>query len=210
MSNIPDSTSKKISGIPDLDSLAWREPWASGKSVYCLFPLKDRGHTREYSQIISTSRWVKKVELYTSMLTCISQDGNDLIILETEDSTIQPALLALLVLRSEQQMPLRAYCEERFRITVILGPGSALGEKGKRRGQIGKNISERSKPRAIFFFFFANADFFPFSPQCGSWSQARLQSNRENREHQKYFWNVIVLWEKTQSGVRKLNGKQER
>ena len=32
--------------------------------------------TREYSQIISTSRWVKKVELYTSMLTCISQDGN--------------------------------------------------------------------------------------------------------------------------------------
>ena len=42
MSNIPDSTSKKISGIPDLDSLAWREPWASGKSVYCLFPLKGR------------------------------------------------------------------------------------------------------------------------------------------------------------------------
>ena len=57
--------------------------------------------TREYSQIISTSsRWVKKVELYTSMLTCISQDGNDLLILETEDSTIQPALLALLVLQS--------------------------------------------------------------------------------------------------------------
>ena len=54
--------------------------------------------TREYSQIISTSRWAKKVELYTSMLTCISQDVNDLLILETEDSTIQPALLALLVL----------------------------------------------------------------------------------------------------------------
>ena len=35
--------------------------------------------TQEYSQIISTSsRWVKKVELYyTSMLTCISQDGID-------------------------------------------------------------------------------------------------------------------------------------
>ena len=44
--------------------------------------------TREYSQIISTSRWAKKVELYTSMLTCISQDVNDLLILETEDSTI--------------------------------------------------------------------------------------------------------------------------
>ena len=49
-------------------------------------------------------------------------------------------------------MPLRAYCEERFRITV--------------------------KPK--------------------------------NREHQKYFWNVIVLRGKSQSGVRKLNQKQER
>ena len=61
---------------------------------------RSRTITREYSQIISSSRWVKKVELYTSMLTGISQDGNDLLILETEDSTIQPALLALLVLRS--------------------------------------------------------------------------------------------------------------
>ena len=30
-----------------------------------------------------------------------------------------------------------------------------------------------------------------------------LQSNQENREHQKYFWNVIVLQEKSQSGVKK-------
>ena len=36
-----------------------------------------------------------------------------------------------------------------------------------------------------------------------------LQSNWENREHQKYFWNVIVLQEKSQSGLRKLNRKQE-
>ena len=47
MSNIPDSTSQKNSGIPDLDSLARREPWALGKSVYCLFPLKDRGRLLE-------------------------------------------------------------------------------------------------------------------------------------------------------------------
>ena len=59
-----------------------------------------------------------------------------------------------------------------------------------------KNIGERNKPRTIFFFFFANAVFFPFSPQCGAWSYARLQSNRVNHEHQKYFWNVIVLREK--------------
>ena len=36
------------------------------------------------------------------------------------------------------------------------------------------------------------------------------QSNRENREHQNYFWNVIVMQEKSQPGVRKLNRKQER
>ena len=38
-----------------------------------------------------------------------------------------------------------------------------------------------------------------------------LQSNQEIREHQQYFWtNVIVLQEISQSGVRKLNLKQER
>ena len=37
-----------------------------------------------------------------------------------------------------------------------------------------------------------------------------LQSNRENREHQKHFSNVIVLQEKSQSGVRKLNRKQDQ
>ena len=57
-------------------------------------------------------------------------------------------------------MPLRTYCEERFRITVSLGPGSALGEKGKKLGQIGKILaSEISRAR---FFFFPNAVFSPF------------------------------------------------
>ena len=37
-----------------------------------------------------------------------------------------------------------------------------------------------------------------------------ISVKRENREHQNYFWNVIVLQEKSQSGVRKLNRKQER
>ena len=31
----------------------------------------------------------------------------------------------------------------------------------------------------------------------------------ENGEHQKYFWDVIVLQEKSQSGVGKLTCKQE-
>ena len=30
-----------------------------------------------------------------------------------------------------------------------------------------------------------------------------------DREHQKYFWNVIVVQEKSQSGLRKVNRKQE-
>ena len=40
------------------------------------------------------------------------------------------------------------------------------------------------------------------------WSKV-LQSNRKNRERQKYFWNVIVLQEKSQSGLKKLICKQE-
>ena len=39
---------------------------------------------------------------------------------------------------------------------------------------------------------------------------AVLQSNWENHEHQRYFWNVIVLQEKSQSGMRKLNRMGER
>ena len=39
---------------------------------------------------------------------------------------------------------------------------------------------------------------------------AVLQSNWENHEHQRYFWNVIVLQEKGQSGMRKLNRMEER
>ena len=64
-------------------------------------------------------------------------------------------------------MPLRAYCEERFRITVNLGPGSAFGEKGKKRGQIGK-ISASEASGAQFFFFFHQRRFFPPFPTIRS------------------------------------------
>ena len=64
-------------------------------------------------------------------------------------------------------MPLRAYCEERFRITVNLGPGSAFGEKGKKRGQIGK-ISASEASGAQFFFFFHQRQFFPPFPTIRS------------------------------------------
>ena len=32
-----------------------------------------------------------------------------------------------------------------------------------------------------------------------------LQSNQDNSEPQKHFWNVVVLHENSQSGVRKPN-----
>ena len=48
-----------------------------------------------------------------------------------------------------------------------LEPGSAEGEKGKKRGQIGK-ISVSEARRMV-----SNADFCSFFPQCGAWSQAR-------------------------------------
>ena len=35
-----------------------------------------------------------------------------------------------------------------------------------------------------------------------SYLHHNLNSNRENREHQNYFWNVIALEEISQSGVR--------
>lgn len=40
--------------------------------------------------------------------------------------------------------------------------------------------------------------------------QPLLQCDMENLEHLKYPWNVIALQEKSQSGMKKLNRKQER
>ena len=37
-----------------------------------------------------------------------------------------------------------------------------------------------------------------------------LLRNSQNCEHQKYLWNVIVLREKSQQGMRKLNQKQQQ
>ena len=48
-----------------------------------------------------------------------------------------------------------------------LEPGSAEGEKGKKRGQTGKLSA--SEARQIV----SNADFCSFFPQCRAWSQAR-------------------------------------
>ena len=60
-------------------------------------------------------------------------------------------------------MPLRAYCEERFRITISLGPGSALGKKGKKRGQIGKIWASEASRVQFFFFFSPTPIFSPFA-----------------------------------------------
>ena len=48
-----------------------------------------------------------------------------------------------------------------------LGPGSAVGEKGENRGQVGKTSASRAVYLSArfarhFFFFLTNADFFSF------------------------------------------------
>ena len=49
-----------------------------------------------------------------------------------------------------------------------------------------------------------------FAPRKTYHYEILLQANQEKQEHQKYFWTVNDLQEKSQSGVRKLNCKQER
>ena len=46
--------------------------------------------------------------------------------------------------------------------------------------------------------------------QLSALTHVRIAVNQENCEHQKNIWNVIVMQEKSQLGVRKLNCKQER
>ena len=115
-------------------------------------------------------------------------------------------------------MTLRAYCEERFRITVSLGPGSALGEKGKKRGQIGKiSASEASRAR---FFFFAKAAIFPPFPHNEEPDPRLVYSQTEKTVNTRNISGMLLGCEKNkknkkqktkkQSSVRKLNGKQER
>ena len=89
--------------------------------------------------------------------------------------------------------------ESNLDITILynenlsLGPGSAVGEKGKKRGQIGKyrgaklaerypGEGERAPPfpssqatyrlASLHIFFFGQRRFFSFFAQCGAWSQA--------------------------------------
>ena len=74
-----------------------------------------------------------------------------------------------------------------------LGPGSAVGEKGKKRGQIGEISASEASPAMAWggrkgslkasatlsplqttSRLASLADFFSFFPQCGAWSKATL------------------------------------
>ena len=93
--------------------------------------------------------------------------------------------------------------ESNLDITILynenlsLGPGSVVGEKGKKRGQIGKyrgaklaerypGEGERAPPfpssqatyriASLHIFFFGQRRFFSFFAQCGAWSQATKTS----------------------------------
>ena len=91
-------------------------------------------------------------------------------------------------------------CDYNLNHLNSLGPRSAVGEKGKKRGQTGKNIGKRSEPSVILrrgkgrhhpfsspeylsarfarqLFFSPGPDFFSFFPQCGAWSQATSEKH---------------------------------
>ena len=113
-------------------------------------------------------------------------------------------------------MPLRAYCEERFRITVSLGPGSALGEKGKKRDQIRK-ISASEASGARFFLLFRQSRFFSPFRHNEKPDPRLVYSQTEKAVNTRNISGMLLCCakkqtnkQKKQSGVRKLNGKQER
>ena len=60
------------------------------------------------------------------------------------------------------------------RLARRLGPGSAVGEKGKKRGEIRK-ISTSRKKISLSEFLFSHTGVFLLFPQCGAWSQAKLR-----------------------------------
>ena len=89
-----------------------------------------------------------------------------------------------------------------------LGPSSALGQKDKKRGQNRKNIGDRSKPSSVFFS--AKADFSPF-PHNEEPGPRLVYSQTEKTMNTEIFLKCYcVARKKKPSGVRKLNGKQER
>ena len=54
-----------------------------------------------------------------------------------------------------------------------LGPVSEVGEKGKKRGQIGKISASESPPQTTSRLVSLTPIFFSFFAQCGAWTQPR-------------------------------------
>ena len=66
-------------------------------------------------------------------------------------------------------------CYESRSLARSLGPGPAVGEKGKKRGEIGKISTSGGKKFAFRIFFPHTGVFLFFFSQCGAWSQAILR-----------------------------------
>ena len=96
--------------------------------------------------------------------------------------------------------PFYAYLYCAFHKHVAWDQAPQLAKKRQKTGSNRKNNGNRSEPSGILgrgkgppfphpilpldslrwpicFFFFANADFFSFFPQCGAWSQANKHAN---------------------------------
>ena len=114
---------------------------------------RSRTITWEYNQIISTSRWIKKVELYTSMLTCISHDGNDLLYQRHRIQPFNLPYLPHLYSGVKSKCLWERIVQKDFGVQVAWDQAPHWGKRQKTRSNK-KNIGERSKPSAIFFSLF--------------------------------------------------------
>ena len=66
-------------------------------------------------------------------------------------------------------------CYESRSLARSLGPVPAVGEKGKKMGEIGKISTSGGKKIRFPNFFPAHRCFSLFFSQCGAWSQAILR-----------------------------------
>ena len=114
--NFQDSKQKN-SAIADLDSLARRERWPSGKSIYCRFPLKDRGRLLESiakSSHLKMGKEGRSVYLYVDLYLLGWQRS----ILESEDSTIPRR--TLLYSRFNSKCLWERIVRDNFRLKVVV------------------------------------------------------------------------------------------
>ena len=143
-----------------------------------------------------------------------------ILILETEDSTIQSALLALLVYLYSgvnSKCFWERIVKNDFGLQLAWDHDPHWGKRQK-TGSNRKNIGEQSKRSACFFVFFRQSRFFSPFRHNEKPDPRLVYSQTEKTVNTRNISGMLLCCAKKQtnkqtnkkSGVRKLNGKQER